>query len=176
MHIILETARTNLCQLTLDDVPALTLIMSDPDVMYFSIWGPMDEEATRIFVEKTVEAYKKDGFGKWAVIDKKTNRLIGYCGLYKESIDGAEHVELGYRLAKAYWGKGIGTEVAQAVCDYSFNVLKLEEVVSCIDKENIPSCRVAEKIGMTYWKEGAFFGQVCMIYRIEKGEVRVARH
>jgi ribosomal-protein-alanine N-acetyltransferase len=173
MHIILETARTILRQYSLEDVPVLMTILGDSDVMHFSIRGPMDEEAIRIFIEKTIEDYKKEGIGKWAIIDKQTKQLIGTCGLHKGPIDGIDYIELGYRLAKTYWGRGIGTEVAQAVRDYAFTVLKLEEIVSCIDKENIASWRVAEKIGMTYWKDGAYLGHRCMVYRIRKSDMHI---
>ena len=172
MKKILETQNLILREFVMEDAPALQKILSDKDVMRFSIWGPLDLEATKIFLEKTaIESYKENGFGKWAVIHKDTNTLIGICGLLNEDIGTNEiKTELGYRLAKEFWGKGLGTEAARAVRDYAFTTLDLDEIVSCIDKENIPSIRVAEKNGMTFWKEGSLFGLPCQIYHITKSE------
>lgn len=169
MKKITETDRLILREFTINDVTELQKILSDKDVMHFSVWGPLDIESTRIFLEKIIESYKKHAFGKWAIIHKNTNTLIGYCGLLKEDIGTNEiKTELGYRLAKEFWGKGLGTEAARAVCSYAFTILNLSEIVSCIDKENIPSIRVAEKIGMSYWKDGFLFGEKCKIYKITK--------
>ena len=172
MKQIIETKNLILREFVMEDAPALQKILSDKDVMRFSIWGPLDLEATKVFLEKTaIGSYKTDGFGKWAVIHKDTNTLIGNCGLLDEDIGSNEiKTELGYRLAKKFWGKGLGTEAARAVRDYAFTILNLDEIVSCIDKENIPSIRVAEKNGMTFWKDGLLFGQPCQIYRITKNE------
>ena len=140
--------------------------------MRFSICGPLDIKGTTIFLEKTaIESYKEDGFGKWAVIDKDTNTLIGLCGLHNVDIGTNEiKTELGYRLAKDFWGKGLGTQAARAVRDYAFTTLKLNEIVSCIEKENLASIRVAEKVDMKFWKDGSLFGLPCKIYRITKSE------
>ena len=169
MKKIIETENLILREFVMDDALALQKILSDKDVMHFSIWGPLDIKGITIFLETTIESYKKNGFGKWAIIHKNTNTFIGYCGLQKEDIGENEiKVELGYRLAKEFWGKGFGTEAARAVCNYAFNTLQFNEIISCIEKENIPSIRVAEKNGMTYWKDGLLFGKQCQIYRIRK--------
>ena len=170
MKQIIETKNLILREFVMEDAPALQKILSDKDVMRFSIWGPLDLEATKVFLEKTaIGSYKTDGFGKWAVIHKDTNTLIGSCGLLNEDIGNNEiKTELGYRLAKEFWGKGLGTEAASAVRDYAFTTLQLDEIVSCIDKENAPSIRVAEKVGMKFWQNGSIFGKPCMIYRITK--------
>jgi RimJ/RimL family protein N-acetyltransferase len=84
--------------------------------------------------------------------------LIGHCGFLHWQIDGADEIEIGYRLHPDYWDKGIATEAAMAVRDHAFRDLKLPRVISLIHPENIPSRRVAEKIGMTLEKETIFRG------------------
>lgn len=168
---ILETPRTILRKFTLADVPALSRIMSDPDVVRYFPFGQLDEQATRTYLNRMIEKYKNDGLGKWAVIDKETNELIGMSGIVKMEIDGEASVELGYHLAKIYWGKGLGTEIARTVRDHAFNVLKLEELTAVIDKKNFASQHVAEKIGMKYWKDSILFGKTYAVYRLKRSDV-----
>ena len=147
--------------------------MSDPEVVRYFPFGPLDEQGNAHVPQKNYRnGIKKMGFSKWAVIDKETNKLIGMSGIVKMEIDGQEQVELGYHLAKIYWGKGLGTEIARAVRDYAFNVLKLTELTAVIDKENIASQHVAEKIGMKYWKDSFIFGKTYKVYRIKRSDLQ----
>ncbi len=57
-------------------------------------------------------------------------------------------------IDKAYWGQGLGTEAAQAVLDYGFEQLRLSRLICLIERDNVASIKVAEKIGMTFEKEG----------------------
>lgn len=85
-----------------------------------------------------------------------------------QEIDGEKKIELGYRLDPKYWGKGLATEACQAIAQYAFDMLKLDEVVSIIDPQNVRSIRVAEKVGMTKWKDTTFHGFAVGIYRMKK--------
>jgi ribosomal-protein-alanine N-acetyltransferase len=91
--------------------------------------------------------------GLWATILKETNSFIGRCGLLPWNIDGQDEVEVAYMISKPYWGKGLGTEAAQAILDYGFTKLDLHRLVCLIDEDNIASTRVAEKIGMHFEKK-----------------------
>jgi ribosomal-protein-alanine N-acetyltransferase len=97
---------------------------------------------------------KRPELGLWATIYKETGQFIGRCGLLPWTIDGQNEVEVAYLIRKAYWGQGLGTEVAQAILDYGFQELDLRRLICLIDKDNLASIRVAEKIGMTFEKEG----------------------
>jgi len=63
-------------------------------------------------------------------------------------------VEVAYLINKEYWGQGLGTEAAQGILDYGFEQLGLSRLICLIERENQASMRVAEKIGMTFEKEG----------------------
>lgn len=167
---ILETERLVLREFTMQDEKDLLPLFSDPDVMHFSVWGPLDNKGVKNFLEKTLQSYKTYGYGKWAVILKETGELIGACGIHNVQVDGELLTEVGYRLAKKYWGKGLGTEVARAIRDYGFKVLNLPYLVSCMHPDNVASIRVAEKNGMKYCKNGEFFGTPCQIYEITQDE------
>ena len=80
--------------------------------------------------------------------------MIGYCGLfYFLDIHGQPEIELGYRLRRAAWGQGYATEAARLVRDYAFHTLHIKRLIALIDPDNVPSIRVAEKIGMHYESE-----------------------
>lgn len=163
---ILETERLLIRPFVFEDDQAVLDLFADGGAPHLTQYGPLDIDYARGFLRHTISGYQKDGLGLWAVIDKTTGKLIGDCGLHKAKIgEHEEAVELAYRIHKTLWGKGFATEAAKAVLSYAFDVLNLPEVVSCIAYDNARSVRVAEKIGMTYWKEGIFMGKPCLVYR-----------
>jgi len=164
--VFITTERLSLREFTPEDYSALVALRSDKDFMSFS--SVSTPEKTAEFLHKHSEAYERDGFSKWAVIDCKTNRLIGYCGLCWVDVDGEKIVELGYRLSKDCWGRGLGTEAVIAAKNWAFTETNLTELVSCISEDNQRSVRVAEKNGMTFWKKWRFLGEEVLVYRITK--------
>lgn len=163
---ILETERLSIRPFMLEDDQAVLDLFADGGAPHLTQYGPLDIDYARGFLRHVLQGYQKDGLGLWAVIEKATGKLIGDCGLHKAKIgEKEEAVELAYRIHKTLWGKGFATEAAKAVLAYAFDVLNLPEVVSCIAHDNERSMRVAEKIGMTYWKEGIFMGKPCRVYR-----------
>ena len=133
-------------------------LMANADFMRFSL-GVYTREQTAAFVEKLLGWQRANKPSLFAVIlrsaegkSKDSGTLLGYCGFYHQRIDGIDEIEIGYRMHPDYWSKGLTTEAAIAVRDYAFRDLKLARVISLISPGNIPSQRVAEKIGMTFEK------------------------
>lgn len=93
---------------------------------------------------------EKFGWGFWAVSLPETDGFIGFIGLKNVSLQVkfAAAVEIGWRLAFKYWGKGYATEGALACLRYGFETLKLNEIVSYTSVENAKSRAVMQKIGM----------------------------
>ena len=76
------------------------------------------------------------------------------CGLtHFPDINGRPEIEIGYRLARAHWGRGLATEAARAVRDYAFDTLRLPRLIALIDPANTASIRVAEKLAMRHESE-----------------------
>ena len=132
-----ETERLFIRTLSLDDVPELTTILSDPEVMEYSIRGVCDEAATRRFIEGCLENYATHRIGSWALVEKVSGKLVGFCGVSPEEVNGVEEIGLGYRLAKRYWGKGLATEAVLAVLHAAFHQKQLSSVVVIIEPENV---------------------------------------
>ena len=152
--IVVETERLLLRHFHLLDCAALDVVFGDAEVMRFGP-GVQDQAWVRNWVRTCLENYYQTlGFGPWAVMEKASARLVGYCGLfYFPDIAGRPEVEIGYRLARAAWGQGYATEAARAVRDYGLEVLGLRRLVAIIDPHNAASLRVAEKIGMHFEQE-----------------------
>lgn len=166
MEKIVETDRLFLREFVMEDDKALLEIFADGGMPHLSQFGPLDIDYARGFLERMLESYKDNGFGLWAVVEKATGNLIGYCGLHKVKInDTEEKIELAYRIYKKLWGKGYATEAATAVRNYAFDILHLPEIVSCIAHDNERSMRVAKKVGLTYLKDGIFKGKPCRVFR-----------
>jgi len=152
---ILETNRLILRHQVLSDLDSLFALYCDLDVRRYIPDAPRTyDEAREELVWHMNGHPKHPNLGLWATIHKETGNFIGRCGLLPSTIDGQDEVEVAYLISKAYWGQGLGTEAAQAILDYGFEKLRLPRLICLIDKDNLASRKVAEKIGMTFEKEG----------------------
>ncbi|MBS0615745.1 MAG: GNAT family N-acetyltransferase [Verrucomicrobia bacterium] len=163
--MILQTTRLVLREFNLNDFEAFAHIVADPEVMRFSLFGPMNKEkALQYFQQRILGHYHNHGFGLWAIIFE--NQAIGFAGLISQEIDREKKIELGYRLLPQYWGKGLATEACQGILKYAFENCKFKEIISIVEPTNVRSLRVAERVGMTLWKNTTYHGTAVGIYRI----------
>lgn len=147
---VTETNRLIIRRFELSNHAAMTRVFGDAEVMRFGD-GPQSAEWVHGWLEKCLERYERWGYGPWAVVEKSGGEVIGYCGLfYFPDVNGRPEVEIGYRLACAYWGRGYATEAVIAARDYAFNALGLTRLIALIDPGNAASIHVAEKAGMRY--------------------------
>jgi len=156
VYVVEETPRLILREFTGEDLPALTTILGDPRVMRFSVSGPLSRDAVAQFLQRSQAVYAEHGCGLWAVVERATHELLGYCGLVWQEVDGQPELEVGYRLAPAWWGRGIATEAALAARDHALVRLGRNRLIALIDPANGASRRVAEKLGMHLEKETTF--------------------
>ncbi len=163
---ICETERLIVRRLSLNDVPALTRILSDPEVMKHSVRGVCDESATRKFIDWCLASYESHGVGPWALIDRRSSELIGFCGVGPEVVVGVEEINLGYRLAKRYWNKGLASEATRAVLDCCFGQRLFHSVVVIIEPEHAASLKVAEKAGFSRFDALEFHSRPVRLYRL----------
>ncbi|MEE5124050.1 GNAT family N-acetyltransferase [Pseudomonas alliivorans] len=170
-----RTDRLVLRDFEVADVPALAGILGDPHVMRYSVRGVLSEQATCEFVRNCMHAYSADGFGPQAVIEVETNRLIGFCGLNAEQVDQVMEVEIGYRLAPSYWGRGLASEAALATLRHGFQTLQLASVIAIVQPENIASVRVLHKAGFRDYIHSQYHRLGVRIYRLTLEQWR-SRH
>jgi len=153
---ILETERLLLRHLEWRDLDDLFALYRDAEVRRYIPEGTLSYEETREELEWFLEGHPRHPeLGLWATIEKESGQFIGRCGLLPWTIDGRQEVEVAYMLSRAHWGRGLGTEAAQAIVDYGFEALQLSRLICLIDEANVASAKVATKIGMTFEKEGS---------------------
>jgi ribosomal-protein-alanine N-acetyltransferase len=151
--IILETERTVLRKLTLDDLDDLFALYREPNVRKYFPEGTLTYDETREELEWIIDVYYAQyGFGLWATLDKQTGEFIGRCGLLPWTIENRQEVEVAYMLAERVWRQGLGAEVARAVVVYGFEQLQLPRLICIMDEKNTASTKVAVKMGMGFEK------------------------
>lgn len=131
-----------------DDFTSLCQILQDDSTMY-AYEGAFSDGEVQEWLDRQISRYRKWGFGLWAVILKKTDKMIGQCGLTMQSWKNTEVLEIGYLFNRLYWHYGYATEAALACKKYAFEALKASEVCSIIRDTNKASQNVAVRCGMT---------------------------
>ena len=165
--MILETVRLILRPFAADDLDRMTQLMANKDFMRFSM-GPMTREQTQSLLDKVI-GRERDGIpSQFAMIVRSSETLVGYCGFFPQEVDGNMEIEIGYRLRRDCWNRGLATEAARTVRDHSFRDLKLERVISLIHPENHASRRVAEKNGMILERETTFRSFPTFVFAITR--------
>ncbi len=147
---MLRTERLVLRRWREADLAPFAAMNADPATMRF-MPGVMTAEETRAQVGRFEEHHRAHGFGVWAVELPGVAPLIGYVGLQHVGFEApfTPAVEIGWRLAPAYWGKGYATEGAKAALRIGFEDLNLDQIVSFTVMANKPSWSVMERLGMT---------------------------
>ena len=171
MKIFIETERFFLREILPTDVDGLFELDSDADVHRYLGNKPVENKNQIIDVISFIrQQYIDNGIGRWAIIDKETNGFIGWAGLKLITEETNNHIDfydLGYRLIKKYWNKGIGTEVALATLKYAFNKLNLTELYAMADCDNVGSNKILKKIGFDFIETFNLDGTPHNWYKIE---------
>jgi ribosomal-protein-alanine N-acetyltransferase len=154
-----ETERLSLRRFTRDDVGIHRLVYGDPEVggRWFSrLRSPAEVRDWLVYRE---QEGANDDLGFWAVVRKEDHGLLGLVALqyYVASWIVLEHeraagfnsveVELSYALGRAYWGEGYATEAGRELVDHAFRRLRLERLVNAVDRENVRSIGVMQRLG-----------------------------
>jgi len=148
------TRRLHLRLLRDSDLPALSEMFADPEVMRFGLHGTLTPEQTVDWLRDHRERFDPDGpWGFRALIVKDTGEYAGHAGLLNQTVEGVDYPEVGYWLHRAHWGKGYATEAARAFRDHAFEVRGFDHVVSLILPANLPSQAVAVRNGMEFEAE-----------------------
>ena len=94
--------------------------------------------------------------------DKANTELIGWSGL--QYLPETDEIEIGYLLARPYWGQGLATECARVGMKFGFDNLKIPTIIGIVHPENFASQRVLEKIGLMFQEKAEYFGMECYKY------------
>ena len=152
MKILFETERTIIREFISEDYNAVYEFGSNKEVQKYTgdILISSKNQAKDIIKSIYKKDYNQNGYGRWAVIHKSDNKIIGFAGL--KYLPEFDKTDIGFRFLPEYWNKGIATEVSNPIIDYGFKNFKLNRVIGIADPKNVGSCKVLQKIGMTFYK------------------------
>ncbi len=146
----LATPRLSFREWRESDFDAVAQFFADPIAVQYLGGQKSAEESWRL-IAAYVGHYQFRSYSYLAVEEKSSHQLIGSVGLWNSN--PWPELELGYWLFPIYRGKGYAYEAAKAAKDFAFTQLRAETLVSYIDEENIPSIKLAQKLGGKREKE-----------------------
>jgi RimJ/RimL family protein N-acetyltransferase len=165
----IETERLLLRGWRDEDVEPYSGMCADPEVMRLIGEGStLTREQSEAQISRFVRHWDERGFGLWALEEKGTGTFVGFAGLAHQEdwAEGEHKTEVGWRLDRAFWGRGLATEAAKAGVAYGFETLGLERIISIIQLGNTASQRVAEKAGLSPRGETCWRGTPVVWYAI----------
>jgi ribosomal-protein-alanine N-acetyltransferase len=167
LDAIVETERLLLRPFVAEDLEPLHEILGDAETMRFYP-APFTLQDTARWIERNQRRYVEDGFGLWVVQERSSGAFLGDCGPTLQTVDGEPFVEIGWHVRRDRWGDGIAPEAGIGCRDWAFEHLDVERVISLILPANVQSRRVAEKLGMTVWRETTHADLAHLVYAIER--------
>lgn len=143
---VLETERLILRPPVAEDFDGWAAFQADPDATHFVGGVEPRAAAWRSFCAQA-GAWQIKGFAMFSMIERASNRWIGRTGPWMP--EGWPGTEVGWGVLPAFEGKGYAYEAAVASIDFVFNALGWAEVIHTINPDNLPSIRLAERLGST---------------------------
>jgi RimJ/RimL family protein N-acetyltransferase len=157
MTILLRTERLTLRQFTPDDIENLLDLDNDAEVMRFINGGrPTSRAEVERRLTRLIADYPRlGGLGTWPAEMRASGEFVGWFALRPPPqvgplVPGPGVAEIGYRLRRAWWGRGLATEGGQALLDLGFRSLGVRRVVAQTMTVNRASRGVMEKLGLAY--------------------------
>jgi len=172
MKLPIITERLILRKITPEDLDHMFLLDSNPEVVkYVGITPLTKKEESAKVIDNIINQYENNGTGRLAVIEKETNKFIGWSGikLLTDEVNGFKNVyELGYRFLPEFWGKGYATESAKASLELGFDQLNTDKIYAYADVENQASNYILTKLG--FENKGTFLdkGDNCYWCELDK--------
>jgi RimJ/RimL family protein N-acetyltransferase len=164
----LETERLLLRPFRPDDFDAYAEMCSDPEVMRYLTGAPLSRPEAWRHMAFIVGHWHLLGYGMWAVEEKATGNFLGRIGF--NNPEGWPAFELGWTLARRYWGRGYASEGARAALAHAFTAMGRDHVISLILPGNQSSIRVAERLGERLEGRAEVVGKECLVYGIGRAE------
>ena len=144
----------------LADLIALHL---DPEVSRY-LGGTRSPEATKAYLMTNLAHWAQHGFGLWALWTAD-GAFVGRAGIRPLSVEGAPEVEVAYALVRAFWGRGLASEITTALVDQGLAKRNLPSLIGVVFTEHVASRHVLEKVGFALEREVVHAGAPCVLYR-----------
>jgi ribosomal-protein-alanine N-acetyltransferase len=164
MQKMLQTSRLILRPCDEADIDLLHGHWTEPEVRRY-LWDErtIGRDTVREFVQSSLESSRRRGYGLWLPLRKSDGAFQGVCGLRDGALDWPE---LLYSVPAPHWGLGLATESARGVLRHAFQELGLVYIVATVDKPNVASIRVLEKLGFAVTGEKLMHGNPILYYAV----------
>lgn len=141
-----RTARLLLRPRRMDDLDASIAVNSDPEVMRYlgPVWPP---DRQRAHLTAQIETDFGEGLGYWSLFEHHApDAMLGWVVL--APLPGADEIQIGYRLRRDAWGRGLASEAGACIVDHAFRTVGLPALVATVHPQNAGSQRVLSKLGL----------------------------
>ncbi len=166
MGFLIETERLALRPVLLTDLPAMHHIFTNElGRKYLSDNQIMSHEQVESFIKISQETFTEQRYGLWLIQQKCNNEAIGVAGLW--AMTDERQPELLYALLPEFTGNGFATEAVAEIIRYAFVRLSFAYIVASCDAPNVDSIQVAERLGMTRFREETIGGLPLVFFRLE---------
>ncbi|TDF93047.1 GNAT family N-acetyltransferase [Paenibacillus piri] len=146
----LHTERLHLRKMKISDSPSLFKIWSDPEVTKFMNINCFTDENQANDMIKLLDELSKDNKAiRFSIIEIESNEIIGTCGYDSLDFENVK-AEIGFDIARAFWGKGYASEAISSLIDYAFSSLKLNRIEAQVEPENVNSVKVLQKLNFIF--------------------------
>ncbi|MNI20854.1 Ribosomal-protein-serine acetyltransferase [compost metagenome] len=146
----LHTERLHLRKMKVSDSSSLFEIWSDPDVTKFMNVSCFTNENQAKEMINLLDDLSRDSKAiRFSIIKKESNEIIGSCGYNSLDFEN-EKAEIGYDIAKSFWGRGYASEAICSLLDHAFSSLKLNRIEAKVDPENVNSIKLLQKLNFTF--------------------------
>lgn len=177
MKLILETERLLMRPFQATDNQAMFAMDSNPNVHQYLGNQPLIEIAQcDEYIKSIQKQYIDYGIGRFVVVIKETQEIIGWAGLKFITTSENNHTnfyDIGYRFAETYWRKGYGFEAAKAWLDYAFNEMKIPAVYASAHIDNAGSNRILQKIGLKKTVQYQHHNLPCYWYELKNNTAKI---
>ena len=168
---VLTTLRLNLVPFTDDHLDGLSALNSDPEVMRYISGRPETRDETVVIIERVKRRWIEFGYSWWSFIEKESGEIVGAGALQNlrrgvtASPDPSCPLEIGWRLRRDHWRRGLATEAARAIAGFAFDTVHASELYAVCDPENIASANVMKRLGMQYAGLQTWYGKNLVTYQ-----------
>lgn len=145
----IETPRLRLRRWRDADRAPFAAMSADPAVMEF-FPAPLSRDEANAFIDRIEAHWEARGYGNYALEERETGAFVGLTGLFDVFPEAhfAPSVEIGWRLARPFWSKGLAREAAEAVIAAAFAEHDFPEIVAFTAKPNTRSAALMQRLGM----------------------------
>lgn len=170
MHHRSTTKRFILRPFEITDLDDFLELESDPEVHTFLGNNPVTtKKQLSNIIQGVFDQYQRNGIGRWAIEAKDSGEVVGWSGLkWEEEVRETPYYDVGYRIKRKHWGKGIATEVGLESLRYGFQEMNLSSIGGGAEIDHAVSNHILKKIGLVHNDTIMAFGKLHHWYEVDR--------